>query len=168
MSKVHFYENKPFEYSLSCARDSDGRNYYPKIYNEDIIEFSNLCKKIFEGNEFIKSVSKHFNREKLLFYYWKRVRDRIEHRIIFLNMIEWYCRVNDISINDVIFHISKDQFSEILIKFAKQKYGIKCETKFFIRKFLGRICYSIKPFLDITKEIMKWILTKIQVKLRLQ
>jgi hypothetical protein len=127
---------KPFKFSLSEIKDSQGECYFPRIYGRDLINVCDAIKEnILNKDPFINAFGKIFGQEKMLIFYRKIVSNNIKDAVVFINVIAWYFQqLSEKKPNAVEFSIERTPFLDVLREFAFKEYGIILISHFSFRR----------------------------------
>jgi len=143
---------KPFIFSLDDVRDESGESRFVKITGD----LNDICKamedEVLRKDSFIDVLGKVFNKDKVVFYFIKRLGLETKDIVAFINVIDWYQQkeANNKPWESVEFYIESTPCFEVLKEFALKKYNISLKSypslrvvNAFCLKFFGHLYLSI-------------------------
>lgn len=117
---------KPIIFKMDEVRHPSGESRLPGIIGEDL---NNVCRdiedKLLRKSRLLDGFGKQFETDNILLYFRKYFRREIKDIVIFVNVIDWYCRkLPGLLGNAPVFSVERKYSTGVLKDFAGKKYCI--------------------------------------------
>lgn len=121
--KLKIFPSMPrqVEFRLADIRDDNGESQFVKFTEDTNALCRELGRKEFAGNSFVRSVSRHFDVDKLLLFFEKTIHQEINRKVIYVNTARWHAKRTFDGAAKFSFFMQKDLWSAYLGAYASSR-----------------------------------------------
>lgn len=142
---------RKFEFNLGRLHDAGGESYLSRIFGADLIA---LCKNIEDNvlskDPLVNLMGRIYGGDKTAICFRKIIESETNPKLIFINVVKWYCESGGMDAGNAVFYIERNMFSEELRKLSEEKYAIRVVPRFSVSARVGDAIFVLKRVISVT------------------